>query len=353
MCTYFFLNILLSTKQYELLLPMLGSIPHSKLIENFESYFLDSIDIGSDLLLELCNSHVIDSTQMRAIEFESTSTERNKQLLNIISNSSPKSFNLFLTALAQTDRSNVLEQMQLMHSKTETPTTVDGDEVDTAIERQSVEMSTDMKHSCSNTSEVVSLPSDQEARYEKLQAFRDENVAVMELIHSKSNTLNTGIVYETQDAASERVEKKVKTELRNKSVCMPMLTNIDNGRTSTSGIYSIPSEQEARELLHSSKDEETTEIDYTLENKKHFLLQLRRIKSFSSLTAEVIKNQESLPDDIQHQLFLKMKATCRELPVGMRSLSRHLSCLLGFHSKNANCAYNQEVVFTYHMGIFH
>ena len=91
----FFLNFLLATQQQELLLPMFESIPHSKLIENFESYLLDSIDAESDLLLELYKFHVINNAQMRSIESKRTLKERNKELLNIIIKTTPKSFNLF------------------------------------------------------------------------------------------------------------------------------------------------------------------------------------------------------------------------------------------------------------------
>ena len=354
----FFLNILLSMKQYELLLPMFESIPHSKLIENFESYILDSIDTSSDFLIKLYNFHVINSAQMRDIELERTPTEQNKQLFNIISKSSAKSFNLFLTALALTGRSNLLEQIQLMHSKTDTLTTLDDEEtesfiggrdktkVETVIESQFVEVSTGIEHS--NSPKIVSLPSDQNAGYKKVQPFGDENVAVMQ---PNPDTLRTENVYENRNVASEQAERKIEKELEAQSVEISML-NIDNGSPDISGIYSIPPEPEAEELLHFVKDEEKAEIGYTLENKKRFFLRLKRIQTFSNMTSDIIKNQASLPDDIQHQLFLKMKATRRGLSVEIQHLSRHLFSLLGFHSRNANCAYNQEVAFTYHMENF-
>ena len=91
----FFLNFFLATQQQELLLPMFKSIPHSKLIENFESYLLDSIDAKSDLLLELYKFHVINSAQVRSIESKRTLKERNKELWNIIIKTTPKVFQSF------------------------------------------------------------------------------------------------------------------------------------------------------------------------------------------------------------------------------------------------------------------
>ena len=109
----FFLNFLLTTAQQELLLPMFKSIPHSKLIENFELYLLDSINADSDLLIQLYKFYVINSTQKRTIESKRTLKGRNKELLNIISKTTPKSFNLFLTALVRTGRSNFVGKMRL------------------------------------------------------------------------------------------------------------------------------------------------------------------------------------------------------------------------------------------------
>ena len=73
-----FLTFLMATEQQELLLPVFESVPHSKLIENFESYLLDSIDAESDLLFELYRSHVINSAQ-RANNRVEKNTEETKQ----------------------------------------------------------------------------------------------------------------------------------------------------------------------------------------------------------------------------------------------------------------------------------
>ena len=111
----YFLNFLLTTKQP--LLPMFQSVSHSKLMERFESYLLDTIYADTELLLKLADFNVITHTQMRAIETKRTPMMRNKELLFVVSNASPKSFNLFLTALVQSNQSNILENMILLHSE--------------------------------------------------------------------------------------------------------------------------------------------------------------------------------------------------------------------------------------------
>ena len=111
-----FLNGILRTEQPEILLPMFQSIPHSNVLGNFESYLMETIDPKPELLLKLLDSHVINSAQMRAIELETTLTERKKKLLKIIFKASPKHAILFFTALVQIGRSNILGNLQLTYS---------------------------------------------------------------------------------------------------------------------------------------------------------------------------------------------------------------------------------------------
>ena len=117
----FFLNFLLTTKQP--LLPMLQSVSHSNFIESFESYLLDSIYTDTELLLKLVDFNVITRTQMRAIETKRTSLKRHKELLCIISQTSLKSFDLFLSALVHSSQSSILENMRLIYSESDKPET--------------------------------------------------------------------------------------------------------------------------------------------------------------------------------------------------------------------------------------
>ena len=117
----FFLTFLLTKKQHVLLLPMIQGIPHSRLIEKFESYLIDAIDADTAFLLRLVDFNVINHTQMRTIESKRTSIGKNKELLRIISNVTPKSFCLFLTVLDQSGRSNIFKSMHLIQSEPEKP----------------------------------------------------------------------------------------------------------------------------------------------------------------------------------------------------------------------------------------
>ena len=137
-----FLNGILRTKQPDILLPMFQSIPHSKMLGNFESYLIETIDPKPELLFNLLDSHVINNAQMRAIESTETSKERNKELLKVIFKTSPKYFNLFLTALVQTSGSNILGNLQLTYSDPSgivDDNFIADDDVDISLEGQSFE----------------------------------------------------------------------------------------------------------------------------------------------------------------------------------------------------------------------
>ena len=92
-----------------------------KINYRFEPYLLDTIYADTELLLKLVDFNVIIHTQMRAIETKRTPMIRTKELLFVVSNTSPKSFNLFLTALVQSNQTNILENMRLIHSEPEDP----------------------------------------------------------------------------------------------------------------------------------------------------------------------------------------------------------------------------------------
>ena len=68
------------------------------------------------------------------------------------------------------------------------------------------------------------------------------------------------------------------------------------------------------------------------------------IESLSSMTSDVIKNQASLPTDIQYRLLLKMEAIRRDSSMNMHNLSRHFHSLLG----NLSYIHDREVLFTHH-----
>ena len=265
-----FLTFLMATEQHELLLPVFESIPHSKLIENFESYMLDSIDVESDLLFELHRSHVINSAQKRTIELKRTLKGRNKELLNIISKTSPKSFNLFLTALVRTGRSKLTEKMSFTNSTLEAPT-----------------------------------------------------------------------VNENRNIAAKQVAAKVKTNHENSSIEILMSTNIEHDKSRTQEI--ISSDAKSEEMLQPFRNEEYAEIEYKLEDKERFALQLKTIESLSNMIYDVIKHQASLPTDIQNLLFLKMIAMNRDPLIDLHNLSRHFQLLLGYLSGIRD----QEVQFTH------
>ena len=256
---------------------MFESIPHSKFIANFESYLMDSIDAESDWLLELYKFHVIDSAQMRAIESRRTLKERNKELLSIISKTTPKSFNLFLTALVLTGRSNLTGNMRFTNS---TPDTLTNEDVN-----------------------------------------------------------------ENKNVDEEQVVSEINNE--NSSVEIHMSTNIEHDKSRSPENISFSSDEPAQsvDMLQPFRNEEYAEIEYTLEDKKRFDLQLKTIDSLSSITSDVIKNQALLPEDIKHRLFLKMLAMHRDLPLDMSHGSRHFYSLLGYLSS----IHNQEVLSTHHM----
>ena len=113
----FFLNFLLTTKQHDLMLLMFQSCPLPRLIEKFESHLLDSIDTDTDFLHKLVDFNVINPCQMREIESKKTPIARNKRLLEVVSKMSATSFDLFLTALVESGRSCVFENMHMMQAE--------------------------------------------------------------------------------------------------------------------------------------------------------------------------------------------------------------------------------------------
>ena len=106
-------------------------------------YLVNTINADSDLLHKLSSFFVINNVQLKTIESKRTTQERNQELLNVISKTSPKSFYLFLSALVATGRSNILEKLQLMHpgSHSDTLTTKDGSGI--TDEEVNTEMETD------------------------------------------------------------------------------------------------------------------------------------------------------------------------------------------------------------------
>ena len=106
-----FINFLMTSKQHSLLIPMLKDDSHSEVIKEYESYLIDSIDADNELLFKLVDLKVINRTKMRAIFKMETSMKRKKKMLSVISKASHKSFNLFLTVVAQPCRSNIHESM--------------------------------------------------------------------------------------------------------------------------------------------------------------------------------------------------------------------------------------------------
>ena len=117
-----FLKFLLTKKQHVLLLPLFQGIPHSRFIEKFESYLIDAIDADTALLLRLVDFNVINQNpNANNRSGRGHRWERNKKLLRIVSNATPKSFSLFLTVLEQSGRSNIFESMHLTNSEPEKP----------------------------------------------------------------------------------------------------------------------------------------------------------------------------------------------------------------------------------------
>ena len=168
----------------------------------------------------------------------------------------------------------------------------------------------------------------------------------MQFMPSSPDTLTNVDVEENENVAYEQAPTETNNE--NHSVETPLSTNQEQDSTSTSETISIllgePVKSEKK--LQPFRDEENADIEYNLENKNRFVLRLKTIDSLSSMTSYVIKNQASLPTDIQHLLFLKMISISRDLvPMDMHNLSRHFYNLIDYLSN----IHSQEVLFTYHM----
>ena len=115
----------------------------------------------------------------------------------------------------------------------------------------------------------------------------------------------------------------MKTNHENSSVEIPMSTNIEHDKSRTPEIISLSSDAKSQPF----RNEEYAEIEYKLEDKERFTLQLKTIESLSNMISDVIKHQASLPTDIQNLLFLKMIAINRDTPIDLHNLSRHLHSL--------------------------
>ena len=265
----FFMNFLLTSNQHVLLIPVLRNDSHSEVIKEYESYLIDSINADEELLLKLVDLNVINRSQMRAIVTKKTFMKRNKTLLRVISKASFKSFNFFLTALAQPCRSNILESMRPEPCK---PSENDSSVAGSGIADKQVEMVAD--------------------------TGKETNLI--------SNFIGTEPYVESMDSEDD-----------------------------------LRDSDEILQPLRFETDQEM--IEFTLE-KDNNSGSMNEINPWSSLDLSRFLN-ESLPDDIQSLVFLKIVAISQLLPAYVDNPSQHLSSLLVYLSNNI---YNQERLCSYY-----
>ena len=254
----YFLNFLLINNQHAMLLPMFQSIPHSMLLEKFESYLIDSIEADENFLLKLFEFNVINHSQMRTIESKRTSMERNKELLNVVSKTTPKSFSIFLTVLVESGRSNILANMQLIHSEPEEP--VETPQVENAVET------------------VQKNQPIEKRNFEEMPTDDDEDI-------------------------------------------LPYEENVDAGGCS--------------QLI---RHEENIVLVFTLETKGKYKFKLKTIKPLSCMTSGIIRKKVLLLTEniLQNLVFMKIAILRKPAITDLRSLSLHVSSLLGYLSDNLN-----------------
>ena len=286
----FFLNSLLATEQHVLLLPIFKHVPHRKLIENFQEYLVNTIDADSDFLNKLSSFCVINNVQLETIESKRTLRERNQELLNVISKSSPKSFYLFLSALVEIGRSNILKKLQLMHSGTST------NENNGTNEEVDGEMETDYANKTS-----------------------DEEVGAETETDHENTSADVGMVME------------IETDHGNKSEPDALKPYTLHRMVGSEEISKPTRDGEDVELMyamnHEKNPDETPINLYTIEGRNTFGSKEDKKTSISKHIFFVIKNEARLPTDIRNILFLKRMAMSKIPSAEIKNLSRHLSCV--------------------------
>ena len=300
----FFLNILLKKSQTDILLPMFQSIPHSKLISNFETYLIDSIDANSEFLLKLYNFHVINIAHMRRIRSKNTTNAQNKELLNILSKSSPKSFNLFLKVLVQTGLSNIIDKLQLSNSNP--PSQID--EV-SGLSENAVEI------------EVEIIPN------------RDQIETVLPM-DSDPNVLN--ISSSDRSAESELTPHNLTSEEIDYSMERMHFTSSEN-------LADVLTLSLSDRIVAESKPDLQDEyndlgMEYSLERKNPNYTWLEEV------TSKLISSQTRLPGQIRNILFLKWVAIGKMHSVDVQRSSQHLSSILRYLAETSEGIINREIV---------
>ena len=95
--------------------------------------------------------------------------------------------------------------------------------------------------------------------------------------------------------------------------------------------------------------EKTLNTGKTLRSRKTFVSP-RKNKS-SQLTSVVIRNEATLPAEIQNILFLKRVAIAKRSSVSVQNLSRHLSSILGYFTEISDASYHREVLLSNYSAI--